>query len=368
MEELTIYRSGEIDLSSVESLEKDEMKAWIIARLRGRDAIVPGDQRAGEPAYQVFAWVYEESSVETKEKIETAVGEILMDLASLEGTTWRSEEAADLLMLVQHVGGDDHASVIYDAVKTGRFLGERINSSTRYRLLQSLAAMRWEGTVEFWREQLAIDPARYCSVAFLGLLHLRASEAASVLRDLPWDDEVVRGRMSITLRSLKRREDAEKVSREIQDILPSLPPKAQQVVNAAVPDMEGEPPFAPKWFTFIADCREHDPGFERLARSKLFSDLVEVERAGVIFGLLHQGDAPRPKSLKQISRDHNFTLWETRKAEKKGIERARRILRKRAIQEEKAGIRSRQRQEINVMKYLQEIYEGEKKADSASSA
>ena len=101
MGEIIVREDGTLDLGSFASLSKDELQAWVDARLHGQDTLVPGDARQGELPHYLIARIYPDLGHHSRDDLIQIVQALLRDMSRNEASTWRGEAAHALLMLAQ---------------------------------------------------------------------------------------------------------------------------------------------------------------------------------------------------------------------------------------------------------------------------
>jgi hypothetical protein len=240
MGELIIDDSGKLDINSVASLSLDELRAWISAHLHGEDTAVPGDVRQGEPPHYLLAQIYPELDRDSRRDIRRIVQEFLRDMSRNPDSSWRGESAHALLLLAQRLDEDEFVPVIREMAEDGKFfasLEEQGADDLHQRLLQSLIALEWLGTREFWREQFERAPLRYSGLAFAGLSRIALQHAFDLLPDLPWDSEDVQGQMKVALRGLLRAHDHSRLGELLTHTMSQLPATARSMVCEFLPEV-----------------------------------------------------------------------------------------------------------------------------------
>ena len=240
MGELIIDNDGKLDIDSVRSLSRDEMRAWISARLRGEDTAVPGDVRQGEPPHYLFAQIYPELDRDSRLYTRQVVQEFLRDMSRNPNSLWRGESAHALLLLTQRLGEKEFVPPLREMAEDGKFFlptEEQGADDLHQRLLQSLIALGWKGTLEFWREQFERAPLRYSGLAFAGLSRIALQHAFSLLPDLPWDSREVQGQMRVALRGLLPAHDHSLLGQLINRIKSQLPATARRMVCEFLPEL-----------------------------------------------------------------------------------------------------------------------------------
>ncbi len=237
MGEIIVREDGTLDLGSFASLSKDELQAWVEARLHGQDTLVPGDARQGELPHYLIARIYPDLGHHSRDDLLQIVQALLRDMSRNEASTWRGEAAHALLMLAQALGKRTLVAPIREMAEDGRFLDDDHRHGLHRRLLQSLAALEWRGTRAFWDEQVAHDSVRYAGVAFAGLTRIALPHAMDLLPRLPWDDEDVQDQMRVALRGLLPAYDHSEIGALLSNVLPKLPRPAQEKIRDFLPEI-----------------------------------------------------------------------------------------------------------------------------------
>jgi hypothetical protein len=240
MGELIIDDNGKLDVASVASLSRDEMRAWISARLRGEDTSVPGDVRQGEPPHYLFAQIYPELDRDSRLYTRQVVQEFLRDMSRNPDSSWRGESGHALLLLTQRLGEKEFVLPIREMADDGKFFAppeEQGAGDLHRRLLQTLIALGWKGTLEFWREQFERAPLRYSGLVFAGLSRIALQHAFGLLPDLPWDSREVQGQMRVALRGLLPAHDHGLLGQLINRTKSQLPAAAWRMVCEFLPEL-----------------------------------------------------------------------------------------------------------------------------------
>ena len=238
MGEIVVRDDGTLDVGSFASLTRDELCAWLEARLHGQDTLVPDDARQGELPHYLIKRIYPHLDRHSRDYLIDIVRGFLRDMSRNEASTWRGEAANALLMLAQTLDDRSFADPIREMAQEGRFLeGDARDEDLHRRLLQSLAALTWIGTRNFWHEQVERDPARHAGAAFNGLKHIALKHAIDLLPRLPWDQEEVQRRMRVALRGLLPAYDHSEIGALLSDVLPKLPRPAQEKIRDFLPEI-----------------------------------------------------------------------------------------------------------------------------------
>lgn len=244
MGELIIDDSGKLDINSVANLSLDELRAWISARLHGEDTAVPGDRRQGELPHYLLAQIYPELDRDSRPRIRKIVQEFLRDMSRNPNSSWRGESGHALLLLAQRLGEDEFIPLIREMAQDGKFFvppqeGEEEQGAgdLHWRLLQSLVALGWQGSREFWREQFERAPLRYSGVAFAGLSRIALRHAFDLLPDLPWDSREVQGQLKVALRGLLPAHDHSRLGELLTRTMSQLPATARSMVCEFLPEV-----------------------------------------------------------------------------------------------------------------------------------
>jgi len=238
MGEIVVRDDGTLDLDSFASLTRDELCLWLEARLHGQDTLVPDDARQGELPHYLIKRIYPHLDRHSRDYLIAIVRGFLRDMSRNETSTWRGEAAHALLMLAQTLDDRSFADPIREMAQEGRFLeGDARDEDLHRRLLQSLAALTWIGTRNFWHEQVERDPARHAGAAFNGLKHIALKHAIDLLPRLPWDQEEVQRRMRVALRGLLPAYDHSEIGALLSNVLPKLPRPAQEKIRDFLPEI-----------------------------------------------------------------------------------------------------------------------------------
>ena len=237
MGEIIVREDGTLDLGSFARVSKDELQAWVDARLHGQDTQVPGDARQGELPHYLIARIYPDLGHHTRDDLIQIVQALLRDMSRNEASTWRGEAAHALLLLAQALGKRILVAPIREMAEDGRFLDDDHRHDLHRRLLQSLAALEWRGTRAFWDEQVAHDSVRYAGVAFAGLTRIALPHAMDLLPRLPWDDDDVQDQMRVALRGLLPAYDHCEIGTLLSNVLPKLSVPVQNMIRDFLPEV-----------------------------------------------------------------------------------------------------------------------------------
>ena len=238
MGEIVVRDDGTLDVGSFASLTRDELCAWLEARLHGQDTLVPDDARQGEMPHHLIKHIYPRLDRHSRDYLIDIVRDFLRDMSRNEASTWRGKAAHALLMLAQALEERSFVDPIREMAQEGRFLeGNAQDEALHRRLLQSLVALRWRGTRDFWHEQFERDPARHAGVVFAGLKHIALKHAIDLLPHLPWDDEAVQRRMRAALRGLLRAYDHSEIGALLSNVLPKLSVPVQNKIRDFLPEV-----------------------------------------------------------------------------------------------------------------------------------
>src|SRR4051794_37572255 len=185
--------NGKLDIASVESLSYAELRAWMEARLHGKDIVVPGDVRQGELPHYMFTVIYPHLERHVRQDMERIIVEFVRDMARNEQSSWCGEAADELLMLIQYVGGQDILCYLLEMIEDRRFLPPEAPEETRrlhFRILQTLAALNWRGATGFWEKEAVQAPNECLGVALDRLGLIDPVYAIRLLTQVPWTEEV----------------------------------------------------------------------------------------------------------------------------------------------------------------------------------
>lgn len=237
---LIVDDHGRLDRNSVASLSKDELRDWISDRLHGHDVVVPGDGRQGEYPHYLFASIYPEIDRDSRSYIRDIVQEFLRDMGRNEGSIWRAEAADALLLLAQKLREREFIWPVYEMAADGTFFVSSQQESSEdihHRLLQTLVALDWKGSVEFWDEQFRRAPARYAGVVFAGLARIALQHAVDLLPHLQWHYENVQNQMRAALRGLLPIHDHSHIGKLLTAIMPQLSIPARRLILEYLPEV-----------------------------------------------------------------------------------------------------------------------------------
>lgn len=248
MGRLVVDDSGRLDVESVASLSLDEIRGWVSARLHGRDTAVPSDVRQGELPHYLLAQIYPNLDRDSRDYILLAVREFLNDMSRNRESPWRGEAAHALLLLAQRLGERSLIPPIREMAEDGRFFtAESRADELHRRVLQSLVALRWQGTREFWREQYGRAPERYAGVVFAGLSQIALQHAFDLLPEVPWDNADVRAQMRVALRGLLPAYDHSVIGNFLTRVNSQLTSRVQDVLMEFLPEVALFVERAPVW-------------------------------------------------------------------------------------------------------------------------
>jgi len=167
-----------------ESLDAQELRAWIHDLLHDRELDLPGD-REGEPDYLLID-LYEKGDIHAKRALAEAVAGLVDDMAKGATPDWHGEAADRLLFVAGTVCGQAIVPAVKRMIRSGRLIdpGAGIPGDIHFRLLQTLVALGVEDGLDFWKDQVAISPEQYLGIAFRALLLSPSDDAIQLLADL----------------------------------------------------------------------------------------------------------------------------------------------------------------------------------------
>lgn len=232
--------NGKIDILSVSELSKQELKHWIDARLHGLDSEVPGDFRQGEPPYYLITLIYPDLDRNSRDYIHSIVYEFLLDMSRNRESSWQEDAAHALLLLAQNLEDRTFIPPILEMAEGGRFFKEGLEISSddlHRRLLQSLVALEWRGSIAFWCEQVGRAPERYAGVTFAGLAQIALKHAVDLLLHLPLDNPDVRAQIRVALRGLLPARDHSEIAESLMAVRPSMSDPDWNLVLSFLPEI-----------------------------------------------------------------------------------------------------------------------------------
>src|SRR5579859_974221 len=156
-----INEHGQIDLPSIEALERRELRDWLYERLHGPDINVPSDPRDGGMPHFLISVIYPKLSRIVQEDLRGIVFDFVKDLAANPRSPWRNEAGEELLMLTDTVlvhsnRREDMIDVLHGFADSPELLSQT-STALRIRVLQALVALEYRTTREFWHQQGQLD-------------------------------------------------------------------------------------------------------------------------------------------------------------------------------------------------------------------
>jgi hypothetical protein len=245
-----IVDNGKLDISSVAGLTKEELRNWIDARLHGVDMEVPGDFRQGEPPHYLITLIYPELDRNSRDYIRDIVHGFLRDMARNQESSWRGDAAHALLLLAQKLGDRTLIFPIQEMADEIRFYEEHIpdgSADLHRRLLQSLVALEWRGTTDFWHKHIALDAERYAGVAFAGIAQIALQHAIDLLPDLPWNNQNVQAQMRVALRGLLPARDHSVIAESLITVKERLSASNWSLIQSFLPELQRFMDNGPSW-------------------------------------------------------------------------------------------------------------------------
>lgn len=190
-----LTRQGEIDLERVNQMSRAEIDTWILERLHGGDGLVPGGMRDEEPAYALFARIYDRVDRTTRSYIESVLLDALRNAAKPDTERYEPEALDQVLLLVQELKDPSFEAPVRKLTTEGRFLqpdsDERLAVDLHARLLQTLSVLDGLTESSFWINQFEASPGRFGPIVFSHLLPRDPEAAIDLLPRLDWNDEDV---------------------------------------------------------------------------------------------------------------------------------------------------------------------------------
>jgi hypothetical protein len=241
MGELKTDQNGSLDVSSVATLSREEIADWVRRRLRGEDYLIASDVKQGEPSYYLLASIYPNLDRDSRSYMRSGVAQFL-DEMSREEQTWRGDAGHSLLLLAQRLREAEFVRPIRKMAESSVFSDQA--SRTDYeglhlRVLQSLVALKWRGSPQFWLTQFARCPRVYGPVVFAGLGMISIRNAMQLLPRIEWDDASVKRKMRVALRGLLPGHALEDIADGVSGVLPRLSRSDRLAVESMLPELRG---------------------------------------------------------------------------------------------------------------------------------
>jgi hypothetical protein len=237
MGDLVIGQDGTLDVASVATLSRQEIINWMRLRLHGEDHLVPSDFKQGEPSYHLLASIYTNLERDSRSYIRSTVGEFLHEM-SRGAASWRGDAGHSLLLLAQDLKEADFLPPIKRMAEGSLFFDAAAAHDTdgiHRRLLQSLIALQWRGSPQFWYTQFERSPGVYAPIAFAGLNLISIRHAMQLLPRIPWDDPGTRRTMRTALRGLLPAYDHMLIASEFHRVVRDLTPHLRAIVEKMLP-------------------------------------------------------------------------------------------------------------------------------------
>jgi amino acid adenylation domain-containing protein len=180
---------GGLEIASFDTLTHADLEQWLYERLRQDDW-----GSSFEPPHYLIAITYPKLSPSSQESLGQVVLASLADLATNPETKWAGEAGSELLMLTDPVllpwpRRDDAIDLLLRIAGSPRFLPTS-PSNVYFRSLQSLVALRYRGTLEFWRAQFEIGGRQWLPLIIAGLSLIDVSAPFTWLTEVEWSDDL----------------------------------------------------------------------------------------------------------------------------------------------------------------------------------
>lgn len=234
-----VGEDGRLELGSVNTLSRKELTNWICLRLHGKDHFVPSDIKQAEPGYYLLASIYPYLERDSRSYMRSAVEQFLNEMAQGDAS-WHGEAADSLLLLAQGLKEPEFVAPIKRMAEDSLFFDNdagRDIDAIHHRLLQSLVALRWTGSLAFWQTQFDRSPTTYAAVVFAGLNIISIHHAMQLLPRVPWEDANTRRAMRVALRGLLPAYDHTVIGIVLSRVLRVLEPSQRSIVENMLPEV-----------------------------------------------------------------------------------------------------------------------------------
>ena len=197
-----VLATGKINPEWLDTQNGHYLEFWTSEVLHGRERNVP---REGDwPVFGIIRQAYNDASAMAKRGIRDAIYQHLQDMADNKATDWIGDAAHQLLLAAVEVcdarfeaeqQDKRMVSIVEQMVRSGRFKpvksGEPPNLHVR--LLQALSGMGFDGSLDFWIDQMNTAPEEYVAIAFRALARQDLHGAIELLSgcDINWTPRLV---------------------------------------------------------------------------------------------------------------------------------------------------------------------------------
>ncbi|MBI1929890.1 hypothetical protein HYR99_37265 [Candidatus Poribacteria bacterium] len=223
-----------MDITSIEDLSYDELKTWIALRLHDKDTQIPSDFRQGDTPYYIISLLYPKFSRHLREDIHRIVREFVRDMARNPETIWVGEAGHQLLLLVNAIHAEETRGFLLEMAESRQFFvkdAPSLAEDLHFRVLQTLAALEYRSSPEFWHEQYQLAPERYAKIVFNGLSLIAPEQAIRFMSSIG-SVETVEHILLLTFPTLLDEYGISRIAPIVEKYLPQMKPEVRQAVMA----------------------------------------------------------------------------------------------------------------------------------------
>lgn len=176
-----VLENGTLNPRWIGSLTDARMAKWIYDVLHSRELDIPGGPDTS--AYSLLMDAYNAANVYAKETLARIVKKHVFDMAYNPRSKWRGTPADELLLVASEICRPDVISPICQMIDSREFVNPQagVPGDLHFRLLQTLVALDYPGTLNFWEEQARISPKHYLGMAFRGAGRTSVDDAFELL-------------------------------------------------------------------------------------------------------------------------------------------------------------------------------------------
>ena len=176
-----VLENGTLNPRWIGLLTDAKMAKWIYDVLHSRELDIPGGPDT--PAHSLLVDAYNAANVYAKETLARTVKKHVFDMAYNPRSKWRGTPADELLLVASEICRPDVILPICQMINSRRFVNPQagVPGDLHFRLLQTLVALDYPGTLNFWEEQARISPKHYLGMAFRGAARTSVDDALELL-------------------------------------------------------------------------------------------------------------------------------------------------------------------------------------------
>lgn len=230
--------NGTLDVSSVDDLDPDDLRAWVWDRLHERDTQAPDDPKQNVGQGYLVGAIYPDLQAGTQAEVRRALDHFLREMETGD-EEWDGRPGDALLRLTMQLREPGLLPSVRRMAERGQAAdGKPFSDDRVFRLAQVLAYLGDKMTVEFWHGLLDRDPAQFAVPAFSGMTRLSTEQALGVLNRLDLDAATER-RLHTTVRGLLADADQtrDELRKTVDDLGGMLTPATVAFLKRTLPEL-----------------------------------------------------------------------------------------------------------------------------------